>query len=112
MIKKYRITSGMDLELTLGIDTDVLSEELAHEINDFWAGADEILEASDNDVYQAVVRRAANPIWNELLNDWDGVWALEQLGKSEGWPERHGITILDYELPDRDQCSLDVTQLP
>lgn len=111
MIKKYRVQAGMDFTLVLAIDTDIMSHELAHEINDFWGGADEILDVSDDDPHQAVARRAAYPLWETLLDGYNEEWALKTLGESEGWPANHGITIIDYELPDFDQSNLDVEQL-
>jgi len=111
MKRRFELSSGIDLTITLDIDTDVMTPELAKEINSFWAGADDVLDASEGDVIQAVARRAAGPLLATLLDDWIPQYALDELGKSEGWPEKHGITIVDHDLPNMDSDMWDVEEL-
>src|SRR5690348_7989298 len=111
MKKRYKLSCGMDMTLTLDIDTDVMTPELAQEVNSFWSGAEEVLDASDGDITQAVARRAASYLWSELQDGWRPQYVTEQLAKAEGWPPQHGITIVDYEIPDMDPVYLEVELL-
>lgn len=111
MKRRFQLSYGFDLSITLDIDTDVMTPELAKEVNAFWISADEILEVSDGDAVQAVARRAADPLLRSLQDGRYQEYALEELGKSEGWPEKHGITIVDYEIPCTDSVTWDVEEL-
>lgn len=39
-----------------------MTADFAKEINDFWSGSEDVLDASDGCVFQAVARRAAGPL--------------------------------------------------
>lgn len=112
MKKQYKLEDGMDLSLTLEIDTSIMTPELASDVNGFFVGASDILESADGDVIQAVARRAAPAIWATLLDGYIPEYALEQLGQSEGWPEKHGIRVIDYDVPAMDPEFLDVCAVP
>lgn len=53
--RRYKLEDGMDLSLMLEIDTSIMTPELSMEVNEFRAGAPDILEASDCDVIQAIL---------------------------------------------------------
>lgn len=110
MKKRYRLESGMDISITLEIDTDKLGEPMAAEINGFWSGASDVLAASRDDVHQAVARRAAGPLLAHLLDGYNEAGAVAQLGEAEGWPstEDGWIAIVDHEVPELDALSFNL----
>lgn len=101
MKKRYKLESGMDISITLEIDTDKITEETAREINAFWIEGDYILDLSDGDAFQAVARRAAGPLLGYLLDGYHERDAVETLARDEGWMDaaNGGITIIDHEIP-------------
>ena len=54
----YRVAASWfnDAEVTLQVNFDVLTPELAAEINGFWTGADDRLQEEGGNVLLAVVR--------------------------------------------------------
>jgi len=112
MKRRFQLSSGFDLTITLDIDTDVMTPDIAQEVSTFWISKDEVSEASDGDVFEAVARYAAGSLLMSLLSGWNSPEiALKELSESEGWPEQHGITIVDYDLPTFDASALDVDEL-
>lgn len=111
MSKAFKFLAGMDISITLSVDTDVMTSEMAAEINAFWSGADEVLEAADGDVIEAVARRAAPRLIHSLVEGWTQKHAVELLSDEEGWPSNHGITIIDFDLPDWSAENLEVERL-
>lgn len=111
--RRYRLESGMDTSITLEIDTTKITPELAEEINGFWSSADEVLRESNGDIVEAVARRAAGPLLWFLIDGWNKQGAVDQLSKSEGWPdaEHIGISITDYDIPDLSADQFDVTEV-
>ncbi|WP_182212398.1 DUF2528 family protein [Stenotrophomonas acidaminiphila] len=101
-IRSFKIDNGMDLSITLDIDTSILTPDYAHETARFWASKDDVLAASDDDDYQAVARYAASDLWRYLIDGYNEAGALRQLHEQEGWcypGDSVGITIRDYEIP-------------
>lgn len=113
MKKRYKIEAGLDITITLEIDTDVMTAELAEEINEFWNGAKEILAASDGDVFQAVARRATYALVQGLMRGYSDDIVVPMLGNEEGWPgaDAMGMEILDYDIPDLRASELNVTAI-
>lgn len=113
MKKRYRLDSGMDTSITLDIDTDKIPETVASEINSFWMGADDVLDHSDGDVFQAIARRAAGPLLGYLMDGYHERGAVEMLSKEEGWPDaaNGGITVIDHEIPTLAALDYEVTTL-
>jgi len=101
-IRSFKIESGMDLSITLDIDTNILIPDYAHETARFWVSSGDVLDASDDDDYQAVARYAAGDLWRYLIDGYNEVGALQKLHEQEGWcwpGDSVGITIRDYEIP-------------
>jgi Protein of unknown function (DUF2528) len=98
--KTYEVSDG-EATLTLEIDTAVLSAELATMINNFWHGSKQVLERSGGDIYQAVARRAARPLFIFLSQGFTSEGAMDSLCDSEGWPpiSQLGIKMVDSYLP-------------
>jgi Protein of unknown function (DUF2528) len=113
MIKEFRVGAGDDLSITLHIDTSVMTETLAKEVNGFWGGAEEVLRESKGCIFQAVARRAAGPLLSYLMDGYGLTSAVSQLADQEGWPKENiGITVIWYEIPDLDPISLSVEECP
>lgn len=86
--------SWKDWDLTLEVDLDVLTEERAREINQFWSGDEDRLSDADDDVIRAVVKLAAERFVYALLRIGGGIvdgdeqaaiWTLQDLHDEEGW---------------------------
>lgn len=103
-----KLDTGMDTSITLRIDTDVMTQKIAKDVVDFWSGGDEVLEASDGDVFEAVARFAAPRLLHHLNDGWNENGAVAKLSQEEGWPSPTGISILDHELPDYDPVMFDL----
>lgn len=101
MKKQFELIADNDTGITLEIDTDKMTAELAKEVNSFWSGAAHVLEASDGCVFQAVARRAAGALLIMLIEGSSPEGAIKELSEREGWPGGDmGITIIDHETPD------------
>lgn len=113
MKKRYKLESGMDTGITLEIDTTKMTAEIAGLVNEFWSGAESVLDASEGDVFQAVARRAAGPLLGYLLDGYHARGAVEVLAEQEGWPSREhlGITIIDHDFPDLEADMYEVTEV-
>lgn len=111
--RRFRLESGLDTSITLEIDTSKITEDLAAQINGFWSGDEDVLNASDGDVIQAVARQAAGPLLWLLTEGFNNRAAVKSLSKSEGWPEDEtlGISIVDYEIPDFSADAFEVREI-
>lgn len=117
-IKRYNVwhqETGADV--TLDVDCDVLTPELATQINSFTIDADERLAAADDDVVAAVVAMAASWFLGYVL---DTIESLNTYGMQrafdalEGWPSdgAHGIRLVEWEgRPDLDSAGLVLSEL-
>lgn len=113
MKKLLTLKTGMDVSITLEIDTDILTAETAKQINGFWSGSGAVIQASDGCVFQAVARRAAGPLLLHLLDGYSEEGSVWELADKEGWPseENIGIKIVDHEIPDFDAVEWQVEEL-
>ncbi len=107
-IKTYtaKATWYNDSEITLQVNHDILTPELATLINDFWSENDERLRAADGDVVQAVIRLFAVCAISCLMgqggacfgsNKLDsGMWWTQKVldDQGEGWPDAENLGIL------------------
>lgn len=104
MKRTYEVVSdeSADLSVWIEVDLDVLTPDLATEINSFWAGAQDVLEAADGDVVEAVVLWAASAFMRSVLAGLDIRDSQNDLDAREGWPPNgeHGIRLVDYSIPD------------
>ena len=95
-----------DAQVTLLVDFDVLTPELATEINSFWSGAEDRLHAEDGNVQLAVVRLFGSTAIRYFMADggasfgWgvptlDAYWTQKVIDdQGEGWPDAEGLGIL------------------
>ncbi|ADU99790.1 DUF2528 family protein [Alicycliphilus denitrificans] len=101
----YRVAAVWfgDAEVTLQVDLDVLTPELAAEINGFWSGDDDRLRAEDGNVLLAVIRMFGQVAIRYLMADGgasfgpsDDPYWTEQIirDQGEGWPDWQELGIL------------------
>ena len=107
MKKRYKLESGMDLSITLEIDTDKISEELARKLSSFGLEGDRILDA-----HQALARRVAGPLLVYLLDGYHEREAVEYL-VDEGWlyEANGGIAIIEHKIPPLSSSDFEVTEV-
>ena len=101
MFNTYTIAadSGYEFSIKLRIDTNLLTKEIASNINDFWGNSERMLKICHGDLYQAVARRAAFDLFYSLIEGYSSDHALQLLSQQEGWPsENLGIEILSYDI--------------
>lgn len=113
MILTFELSAGMDMEMTLAIDTSVVLPEYAHNVVSFRASSKQVLAASGDDDYQALARYAAPSLWLYLLDGYNEAGAVEELLEQEGWgwPGGGGLRIVGHELPCLSAASLQVEVL-
>lgn len=115
MKKRYKLAVGFgeEISVTVEVDHDVLTPELAKEINDFWTSADEVLAAANDDIVLAAVRRAGPYLIGAVLEGCNLYGAQKELDEAEGWPPRgaHGIKIVDFEIPDMGSVDLEMEEI-
>lgn len=103
----FRVTADWfgDAEVTLRVDSEVLTKDLATEINQFWSSADERLRDEGGDVVRAVVRLFGTAAIRYFMADGGASFGPTPQGdtyqtdaviksQSEGWPDCHGLGIL------------------
>lgn len=112
MKRRFILSSGLDTSIELEIDLAKLTPELATEINDYFANDAVILTLCGGDPIQAVARRAAQALLQDLRNGLDKREALSELVAIDGWPDSDlGIEIIDYEIPSIDADEFEVEEL-
>ncbi|EPO8089469.1 DUF2528 family protein [Pseudomonas aeruginosa] len=81
-------------QVELEADLDILTEERATMINQFWSGDEDRLSEADGDVIRAVIKLAAGRFVFALLNIGGGtvnnlgqaaIWTKQDLHDQEGW---------------------------
>lgn len=110
-IKKFRVTDEAENYVELQVDTDVLTPELATEINKFWGDAESRLGEENGDVVAVVARLFGGMALRYFLRE-GGVTLAPPLQEAtthywsnqvidfavEGWPSTSlelGIQIVD-----------------
>lgn len=115
MIKRYCVScEESGIEVVLDVDHDVLTRDLAEEINRFWTNAELRLDRADGDVVKAVIRLAAQAFFFVLIEDLPGCVraAMRAFHDLEGWPKESGITLVSFDgLPEFDSIDLSVTEV-
>ena len=109
-LKTYRVSAYWhdEAEVTLQVDHDVLTPELATEINQFWSGADRRLAEENGDVVRTVIRMFGAAAIRHFMDDGGACfsagtqagreWAEEVLrAQYEGWPCVDGLGVLITE---------------
>lgn len=110
-IKKFRVTDEAENYVELQVDTDVLTPELATEINKFWSNAEHRLNEQHSDVIAVVARlfgalalqyfqdKGGHSLGHSLTEAAQHHWTNRVLDfAEEGWPSTSlelGIQIID-----------------
>ena len=98
--KKYQLQDNLatNLECTIAIDTTIVDENMAHEINNFRIDAEGRLADNDDNIYQVVAKMAGAAFMNLALEHCSSDVAY--LGKKflelEGFPAT-GITLVELD---------------
>lgn len=106
-IKTYTVKASWfnDAEVTLQVDHDLLTPELAKEINDFWSDASYRLRKEDEDVVRVVIRMFGARTISLAMEQggWDfskqsvvaGLRTAQEVINSygEGWPKAEELGI-------------------
>ena len=105
-----------DAEVILAVDHSCLTPDLARQINEFWTGAEERLDAADGDVVLAVIRMAGAEFLGWVLDvnsnlSVDGM--QREFDELEGWGGPIcGIRLVDFDgRPDLDSTQCYVKEL-
>ena len=105
-IKRYSIESPWadDFEVVVEIDHDLLTDELLHQINNFWCEAEYRLDECDGNVLYAVLGILYRKVWWSLVGmggDAHIEHMVEHFEKNlEGWPlmdGSSGIKFIKYD---------------
>jgi hypothetical protein len=109
----YTIQHDSGFEVTLEIDPSILTEDKAHEINNFWGGAEERI-GKCGDVYTVIAKMLARRIFLFSMTSIVPVGAMFDRKSGygvEGWPSldgSEGITLITYDDFDIDSDDLTV----
>lgn len=79
--QRFKFSSGMDTTITIDVDTTVMTPELASEVNAFWSGAEEVLDASDDQVRAVLSKLVATADMKTRLQ------ALHEMGHGTDWDD-------------------------
>ena len=108
-----------DAQVRLQVDFDVLTPELATQINRFWSGADDRLGAEGGDVLRTVIRMFGELAIRHIAADGgasfgqteDIYWTKKVLKHYEGWPDAQELGILitaaEVSVVDYDDVTLE-----
>lgn len=97
--RRFCLELSEKFELILDIDTSVITEELAHQINSAHPCPDRLLQTC-GDIYQAIARRVASMLCRGLYIGCNSEEALELLDSYDEWKglASSGLKIIDYCL--------------
>ncbi|WP_295367963.1 DUF2528 family protein [uncultured Stenotrophomonas sp.] len=115
-IKRYNIERNWgEGQVQLEIDHNILTPEQAAEINEFWTGADERLDAADDNPVLAVIKIAGAEFMGWVL-DANSSYSTESMQREfdqlEGWPSPHGIRLVGWDdRPDLDSSLMQVEEI-
>lgn len=105
-IKRYSIEAPFseDFEVVVEINHDLMTDELLHQINNFWMEADDRLDEHDGNVLHAVLGILYRRVWwslAEMGGDAHIDHMVEYFSKNlEGWPVMdgsYGIKFISYD---------------
>lgn len=123
-IKKYKVKEDWkDYEVTIEVNHELLTPELATQINEFWSDSEDRLDAEDGDPVKAVIRLAGSCLINEMLREGSMSFSKENegmvkrwtewLASQEGWPpaDMLGIRCIDAEVLGPSFDDLELTEI-
>ena len=97
--KRYHVTTGDmdDIHITVEVDHDALTEELATQINRFFCDHDARLAAADDNVVHAVIKMAARYFLLTALEGDSVHGCNRELGEAEGWPNPAPVRLIEID---------------
>lgn len=104
-IKRYTLTYASQFDVVVEIDDTICTDELLHEINNFWSSADDRLDDADGDITKAVLKMLAL-FCLRLSSDKFVESYLTKEHNEEGWPVLDGsygiklISVDDFTFDD------------
>ena len=109
-IQRYTVSYSWTYDMVVDIDRSICTDELLHQINNFWSDAEWRLSRARGDVLKAVLRMLALTAFRMTITDLAPEHVLKVEG-IEGWPKldgSYGITLvsLDYFELDDDEISI------
>ena len=110
-IKKYQLVLSDAINIKLDVDTDILTCQLAEEINNEFFSGDSVLAKSNGDVVIAVVRHAATILACKLITCLNIYEAQEALNNHPLFPNDCGITLVWFDVIDIDPHDFEVKDL-
>lgn len=99
MLKTYVIEYDCKASVTVEIDHDILTDELLHEINNFWSEAEYRLRVASGNVLKAVLKMLARDALVEEVSGTNAHYLFTQ-DPPEGWPKldgSYGIKFISCE---------------
>ncbi|HCM1915221.1 TPA: DUF2528 family protein [Salmonella enterica subsp. salamae serovar 28:r:e,n,z15] len=103
--------------LTVEIDHSICTDELLHQINNFFINAEYRLMENEGDITATVLKMLAVFCFTEqVYQGWntEGLIALFNNGNTEGWPPMdgsEGIKLLGCDDPDVSYGDMDVEEV-
>ena len=99
-MKRYVLTYDfMGNEVVVDIDHSICTDELLHQINNFWSEADYRLSQADDNVLHAVLKMLCCRVLRSSVADWNAMDEFKVKGV-EGWPlldGSAGITLVNVD---------------
>jgi hypothetical protein len=112
MKKQYQLTYADGYDMTVEVDHSILTDEKAHELNNFWSGAeDRVFEHGS--ALLAVLTMLCVEFMALSVERMDPEAAFNS-GEVEGWPPLDGswgIKLVDYEPFEFESALVDVMEL-
>lgn len=105
MKKRYKLTYAEMFDVVVDIDDEKCTDELLHQINNFWSNAKYRLLAAQGDIRKAVLQMLCVTVMQLSITEWNALNHMVE-GKEEGWPALDGssgitlVSVDDYEFTD------------
>lgn len=93
-IKKFKVSHGDENAVSLEVDTNILTIELATQINEFWSDARSRLNEQNGDVVQAVARMFGVAAIRAMETDGGVTFSEGDADSSKRWTK----VALEYEV--------------
>jgi len=112
--KTYVVEWDYKADVRIEIDHDLITDELLHEINNFWGGAEERIE-EEGSVLNAVLKLLAQEALSEQVRSLYNVAEEFKTEPPEGWPKLDGscgIKLLSCDEVTFDRDDMTIKCLP
>lgn len=111
--KRYIVSYDWTFDMVVDIDHSLCTDELLHQINNFWSDAEWRLSRANDNILHAVLRLMAKMALRLNVSDWRDTVSLLRAQETcpEGWPVLDGsagitlVSLDDFEF-DSDEFSI------